>query len=83
MNRQRVVIVTFDSAQILVTGSLEVFSTATRLVLPAQYDAELVSVSGGMIWSSSGMQFHTSRINEVHRSADTLMVAGGRDMGTA
>jgi transcriptional regulator GlxA family with amidase domain len=83
MNGQRVVIVTFDSVQILdVTGPLEVFSTATRLVLPAQYDVELVSVSGGMVWSTSGMEFHTSRMDEIHGELDTLMVAGGRDMET-
>jgi transcriptional regulator GlxA family with amidase domain len=84
MSGQRVVIVTFDSVQILdVTGPLEVFSTATRLVLPAQYDVELVSVSGGMIWSTSGMEFQTSRMDEVHGPVDTLMVAGGRDMDAA
>ena len=84
MNGQRVVIVAFDSAQILdVTGPLEVFSTATRLVLPARYEAELVSVPGGMVRSSSGMAFTTSRLDEVLGPVDTLMVAGGRDMDTA
>ena len=84
MNTRRVVIVTFDSAQILdVTGPLEVFSSATRLVLPARYEVELVSVPGGMIWSTSGLEFSTSRLEEVRGSVDTLMVAGGRDMDTA
>jgi transcriptional regulator GlxA family with amidase domain len=84
MSGQRVVIVAFDSAQILdVTGPLEVFSTATRLVLAAQYDVELVSVTGGLIWSTSGMEFSTSRLDEVHGSVDTLLVAGGRDMDAA
>ena len=81
MSGQRVVIVTFDSVQILdVTGPMEVFSTATRFVLPAQYDVELVSVAGGMIWSTSGMEFSTSRLDTVLGPVDTLMVAGGRDM---
>jgi len=84
MNTRRVVIVTFDSAQILdVTGPLEVFSTATRLVLPARYEVELVSLSGGVIWSTSGLEFNTSRLDEVLGSVDTLMVAGGRDLETA
>lgn len=84
MNGQRVVIVTFDSAQILdVTGPLEVFSTATRLVLPAQYDVELVSVDGGLVWSTSGLEFTTSRLDGVVGPVDTLMVAGGRDMDAA
>lgn len=84
MSGQRVVIVTFDSVQILdVTGPMEVLSTATRLVLPAQYDVELVSISGGLIWSTSGMQFSTSRVEGVLGPVDTLVVAGGRDMETA
>lgn len=84
MNGQRVVIVAFDSAQILdVTGPLEVFSTASRLVPAAQYDVELVSVSGGMISSTSGMEFGTSRLDEVHGPVDTLLVTGGRDIDAA
>lgn len=84
MSAQRVVIVTFDSAQILdVTGPLEVFSSATRFVLPAHYDVELVSVVGGLIRSTSGMEFQTTRMDDVHGPVDTLMVAGGRDLDTA
>jgi hypothetical protein len=49
MTGQRVVIVTFDSAQILhVIGPMEVFSTATRLVFAAEHEVKLVSVSGGV-----------------------------------
>jgi transcriptional regulator GlxA family with amidase domain len=84
MSGQRVVIVTFDSAQILdVTGPLEVFSSATRFVLAAQYDTQLVSVAGGPVLSTSGMEFTTSRLAAVAGPVDTLMVAGGRDMDDA
>lgn len=84
MSGQRVVIVTLDSAQILdVTGPLEVFSSATRFVLPAHYDVALASVSGGLVSSTSGMEFHTTRLDAVHAPVDTLMVAGGRDMDVA
>jgi transcriptional regulator GlxA family with amidase domain len=84
MSGQRVVIVTFDSAQILdVTGPLEVFSSATRFVLAAQYDTQLVSVAGGSVLSTSGMEFITTRLAEVAGPVDTLMVAGGRDMDDA
>jgi transcriptional regulator GlxA family with amidase domain len=84
MNGQRVVIVTLDSAQILdVTGPLEVFSSATRFVLAAQYDTRLVSVAGGPVLSTSGMEFVTSRLAAVAGPVDTLMVAGGRDMDDA
>ncbi|MCW2579982.1 MAG: helix-turn-helix protein [Blastococcus sp.] len=81
MSRQRVVIVTFDSAQILdVTGPLEVFSSATRFVLAAHYETALVSVSGGPVQSTSGMEFTTTGLAGVSGPVDTLMVAGGRDM---
>lgn len=84
MSEQRVVIVTFDSAQILdVTGPLEVFSSATRFVLAAHYDVALVSVAGGLVGSTSGMEFQTTRLDAVHGRVDTLMVAGGRDMDAA
>jgi transcriptional regulator GlxA family with amidase domain len=84
MSRQRVVIVTFDTAQILdVTGPLEVFSSATRFVPSAQYRTELVSVAGGPVLSTSGMEFATTRLADVTGPVDTLMVAGGRDMDDA
>lgn len=84
MSGQRVVIVTFDSAQILdVTGPLEVFSTATRFVLAARYDTRLVSVAGGPVLSTSGLEFATTSMADVSAPVDTLMVAGGRDMAVA
>jgi transcriptional regulator GlxA family with amidase domain len=84
MSGRRVVIVTFDSAQILdVTGPLEVFSSTTRFVLAAQYDTELVSVAGGPVLSTSGMEFNTASLADVAGPVDTLMVAGGRDMDEA
>ncbi|MCW2682111.1 MAG: helix-turn-helix protein [Blastococcus sp.] len=84
MSRQRVVIVTFDSAQILdVTGPLEVFSSATRFVVAARYDTELVSRTGGPVLSTSGMEFSTTSLTDVSGPVDTLMVAGGRDMDDA
>ena len=80
MSGQRVVIVTFDSAQILdVTGPLEVFSSATRFVPGARYRTELVSVGGGPVLSTSGMEFTTTALADVAGPVDTLMVAGGRD----
>jgi transcriptional regulator GlxA family with amidase domain len=84
MSRQRVVIVTFHTAQILdVTGPLEVFSSATRFVPSAQYRTELVSVAGGPVLSTSGLEFTTTRLADVMGPVDTLMVAGGRDMDEA
>lgn len=80
----RVVIVTFDSAQILdVTGPLEVFSSATRFEPAAAYRTELASVTGGLVSSTSGMAFETVPLHEVTEPVHTLMVGGGRDMEQA
>jgi transcriptional regulator GlxA family with amidase domain len=62
---------------------LEVFSSATRFVLAAQYDVALVSVAGGLVRSTSGMEFQTTGLYLIHGPVDTLMVTGGRDMNAA
>jgi transcriptional regulator GlxA family with amidase domain len=78
-----VAVVTFPSAQILdVTGPLEVFSSATRLVSAAEYRTRVVSTSGGPVVASSGLSFGTTALSEVP-SVDTLVVAGGGDMEEA
>ena len=76
-----VAVVTFPSAQILdVTGPLEVFSSATRLVPGAEYRLQVVSTSGGPVRASSGLSFDTTPLPDVPGPVDTLVVAGGRDM---
>ncbi len=84
MNAPRVVIVTFDSAQILdVTGPLEVFSSASRFVPGVRYRTEVVSVRGGPVRASCGLEFASSSIAEVRAPIDTLVVAGGTGMYAA
>ena len=62
----RVVIVTFDTAQILdVTGPLEVFSSASRFLPSVRYRTEVVTVAGGPVMASCGLEFASSPINEV------------------
>ncbi len=79
-----VVILTFDSAQILdVTGPLEVFSSATRLLPAAHYRTQVVTTAGGQVRSSSGLEFASRPIAEVGGPVDTLVVAGGDDMDAA
>ncbi len=77
-----VAIVTFPGVQILdVTGPLEVFSTATRLLPQATYRTVLVSTHGGDVAASCGMRFATTAIADLESDeVDTLVVAGGRDM---
>jgi transcriptional regulator GlxA family with amidase domain len=79
-----VAVVTFPSAQILdVTGPLEVFSSATRLLPNAAYRTQVVSTAGGGVLASSGLEFATTAIADVDEPVDTLVVAGGRDMDQA
>ena len=83
-SRRYVVIVTFDSAQILdVTGPLEVFSSASRLLPDVRYRTQVVTTAGGPVRSSSGLEFASSPIAEVSGPVDTLVVAGGADMAEA
>jgi transcriptional regulator GlxA family with amidase domain len=84
MIEPHVVIVTFPSAQILdVTGPLEVFSSASRFLPEVLYRTEVVSSVGGLILSTSGLEFATTPIAGVSHTVDTLMIAGGRDMDEA
>ncbi len=78
MTAPRVVIATFDCAQILdVTGPLEVFSTASRYLDSASYRTDVVTTSGGPVVASCGLEFASSPIGDVVGPVDTLVVAGG------
>ena len=67
------VIVTFDGAQVLdVTGPLEVFSTATRLLPAARYDTRVVTTPGGPVRASCGLEFASVPLADVAGPVDTL-----------
>ncbi len=84
MRELRVVIATFDTAQILdVTGPLEVFSSATRFLPSARYRTEVVTTRGGPVTASCGLEFASSPMAEITGPVDTLMVAGGGEMDAA
>ena len=84
MTGRRIVIVAFESAQVLdVTGPLEVFSTASRFWPAADYHTQLVSPRGGPVQTSSGLTFATGPVAGVDGVLDTLVVAGGRDTDAA
>jgi transcriptional regulator GlxA family with amidase domain len=81
---RRVVLVTFPSAQVLdVTGPLEVFSTASRSGPPVAYRTQVVSLRGGPVLTSSGLELGTTSMTDVTGPLDTLVVTGGRDMEEA
>ncbi len=84
MSDPRVVIATFDTAQILdVTGPLEVFSTASRFLESVRYLTEVVTSRGGPVLASCGLEFASTSIGDVIGPVDTLVVAGGADMDAA
>jgi len=84
MSAPRIVVVTFDAAQILdVTGPLEVFSTASRFIESAEYGTEVVTTRGGPVLASCGLEFASSPIGNVLGNVDTLIVAGGTGMHAA
>jgi len=84
MKDRRVVIATFNTAQILdVTGPLEVFSSAGRFLPSVRYRTDVVTTTGGPVTASCGLEFASSSIAEITGPVDTLMVAGGADMDAA
>ncbi|HEY5845660.1 MAG TPA: GlxA family transcriptional regulator [Nakamurella sp.] len=84
MRERRVVIATFDTAQILdVTGPLEVFSSASRFLPSVRYATDVVTSRGGRVIASCGLDFASAPIGEISGPVDTIMVAGGADMDAA
>ena len=81
---RHVVIVTFDSGQILdVTGPLEVFSSASRFLPAVRYRTRVVTTRGGSVRANCGLEFASSAIGDVVGPIDTLVVAGGSGMDEA
>ena len=84
MSAPRIVVVTFDAAQILdVTGPLEVFSTASRFIESATYRTQVVTTRGGPVMATCGLEFASSPISSVFGTVDTLIVAGGTGIHVA
>jgi transcriptional regulator GlxA family with amidase domain len=86
---RRVAVVAFPNVQILdVTGPLEVFSVASRLLAasggrrPPAYAVEVLARTAGTLTASSGLKLAAERsLRQVRGGIDTLLVAGG--FGTA
>jgi transcriptional regulator GlxA family with amidase domain len=74
---RRVVIVTFEGAQLLdVVGPLDVFSGANMLSGRQLYDTEVAAIRRSVL-ASCGLQVSTTPLGTVDGPLDTLMVAGG------
>jgi len=81
---RNVVMVTFDSGQILdVTGPLEVFSHASRFLPAVRYRTQVVTRRGGSVMASCGLEFASIPISDVTGPVDTLMVGGGAGIDSA
>src|SRR5439155_26089701 len=82
---RRVAVVAYPGVQVLdVTGPLEVFATAVRLVgrrqasRPAPYAIEVLAASAGPLRTQSGIRLVADRAwRAVRHGLDTLLVAGG------
>jgi transcriptional regulator GlxA family with amidase domain len=88
MEKRRVVVVGFPGLQPLdATGPFEVFSGATRAVealgRTGGYRVTLVSAGGGHVRSESGMGLCTEPLPAVGDRIDTLVLPGGRGVGSA
>ncbi|NHA14345.1 GlxA family transcriptional regulator [Thioalkalivibrio sp. XN279] len=87
---RQVAMVGFDGFQLLdVTGPLEVFSSASRLLRaqgyrgPEPYRVELLAAAPGLVRSSSGLGIHAARSWRDLDAVDTLLVAGGGGIAEA
>jgi transcriptional regulator GlxA family with amidase domain len=83
-NPRRIVMFAFPDAQILdVTGPLEVFAIATRLLAEREsrdpgYQVELVAASAGPVRMSSGLELVAQRaMRDLRGPVDSLFVPGG------
>jgi len=86
LRSRRIVMLAFPDAQIIdITGPLEVFGRAARLMteergwrVPA-YTVEIVAAKAGVFPTSSGLRLIADRsLAQVRGPIDTLLVAGGR-----
>src|SRR5260370_4017133 len=88
---RRVVMLGYPDAQLLdISGPLEVFSRAARLLTDEErtgdlpYTVELVGLARGPLVTSSGLTLMCKRaFSDVRGGVDTLLVAGGRGMPAA
>src|SRR4029450_5432270 len=86
MVRRHIVFLAFPDVQVLdVTGPLEVFGRAARLLVERglrrdlAYTVEIVAATAGPIETSSGIKIVADRpFRDVRTHVDTLLVAGGR-----
>ena len=82
---RRIVIVAYPGVQALdVTGPFEVFVSASRLItaegtngVPPAYSVELVSPSGSLVETESGLSFATKPLPRTIGEIDTLVLPGG------
>lgn len=73
---RRIGLFVFPDFQILdATGPLAAFEMPTRTAAPSPYALEVISITGGLVRSSSGLRVETTAALE--SSWDTLIVAGG------
>ncbi|MFF8532405.1 GlxA family transcriptional regulator [Streptomyces sp. SAS_267] len=86
MSERRVVVVVYAGAMALdITGPIEVFDIANRLLDPgaAPYRIELVSADAPLVRTSSGVVLGAQPLETGEGPVDTLLVPGGWSVGEA
>ncbi|MFD5517422.1 GlxA family transcriptional regulator [Streptomyces sp. NPDC127066] len=86
MSERRVVVVVYAGAMALdITGPIEVFDIANRLLAPGAvpYRMELVSADAPLVRTSSGVSVGAQPLEAGQGPVDTLLVPGGWSVGEA
>jgi transcriptional regulator GlxA family with amidase domain len=81
LNRQtahKIIIVAYDDAKLMdIVGPLQAFSDARFEDGRPAYQLEVVSESGGLIVTDTGVRFETKRLTKsILKSVDTLLISG-------
>ena len=70
--------VVFDQFELLdLAGPSSVFQQANLLPKTKQYKVEVLSRSGGLVYSNSGVSIHTKPLKSLKKNFDTLIIVGG------
>jgi transcriptional regulator GlxA family with amidase domain len=76
---RRVLVLCYDGVELLdVAGPVNVFTGASRLVIPGAYEVELVALRAGVVRTAGGVELLARRAASSFRGPiDTLLVPGG------
>jgi transcriptional regulator GlxA family with amidase domain len=78
---RRVVVLCYEGVELLdVAGPTNVFTAASRLVIPGAYQIELVARRGGAVPTAGGVELVARAASRCRGPIDTLVVPGGTNV---